>query len=496
MSFAKSSLASTLKNRSWIFAIALGLIMLLFGLRLSSVNAQDVSINATQNCDANAVIWCGASSVSSLASSYVNGDGHNSAESIQAIYSNFGINAEDIQYMSNSSVQVVAGSVDRAGNVYDASGNKVATSAITAGRCDIDTSGNSQCQDSTASPGNNKVTVGNTTFYTRSPSVSFQQNSLSAYVVLINKTFSFAILASCGNPIKATPVEYYAPPAKKVIPTPTPNPISKPVQPIQPAPIQPIPPAKPVLPTPVTPATGECSSLGLIIDPSNPLSVNATVADELNNGATLSGISYNFGDNTAAIPSNETSLQHSYANAGTYTVTATLSFTGGPQAIPSSVCQSTITTNAATVLPVCNMLTLTEGDNRTVTVSNFQTTPNGASLINQDINWGDGTTVTGLSSVINQSHQYTADGTYTVTGDANYSVNGQTVTASGNGCTQQVTVTSTPTVTTASTTPTTVSTTLVNTGSGDTFIVFGTASIVGTLAYRFVLRRRLDRLRD
>jgi hypothetical protein len=515
MSIGKTNFAVNFKNRSWLFGITLGLIMLIFGIRLSSVNAQDLSIPTTQNCNAsaatNSVIWCGADSVSSLQNSYQNGDSHNSAASIQAIYSYFGINATDIKSMSASSLQVEAGSVDKAGDVFDANGNKIASGAITAGRDDPS--------------GSTAVTINGTKFYTRPPSVSFVQNSLSAYVVMINKSFAFAILASCGNPVKATPLAY-APPVTKVVipptPTPTPKPIPAPpiIKPIQKPVPSPVcsgtttnasgvnsqggncstntttvittvtPPA-----TPTPSASGQCSSLALAVDPNNPLSVTATVTDQLNNGATLSGITYDFGDNTGvSSPTSEASMQHTYANAGTYMVTATLNFTGGSGTVPTSACQSSITTNAATVTPTCNQLSLNEGDNRTVTVSNFQTTANNASLISQDINWGDGSSTSGVSNIIGQSHQYAADGTYTVSGDANYSVNGQTITAGGNGCTQQVTVSSAPTVTTASTTPTPTSTVLVNTGAGDPFIVFGGASILGTLGYRFVLRRRLNRL--
>jgi len=58
---------------------------------------------------------------------------------------------------------------------------------MTAGRSDI--------------PGSTKVKYGATTFYERQPNVSFASGSIKAYVVMINGTFRFAILASCGNPV-------------------------------------------------------------------------------------------------------------------------------------------------------------------------------------------------------------------------------------------------------------------------------------------------------
>jgi uncharacterized repeat protein (TIGR01451 family) len=86
--------------------------------------------------------------------------------------------------------QAVAGYVTKTGNVY-ANGELVATGAITAGRSYI--------------AGSTKVTYNGTTFYKRAPSVSFTSSSIKAYVVMVNGKFSHAILASCGNPVVATP---------------------------------------------------------------------------------------------------------------------------------------------------------------------------------------------------------------------------------------------------------------------------------------------------
>lgn len=159
------------------------------------------SAAGTYNCDANAVIWCGAPSASSLANSYSHGDGHNSAASIQHIYAWFGITSGDISGMTSDAQ---AGSVTKSGDVYVGS-KLVATNALTAGRQNI--------------AGSSTASWGGTTFYTRQPSVSFLDNSLSAMVVMKNGVFQYAILYSCANPVKATPV-----PVPKPAPTPTPTP--------------------------------------------------------------------------------------------------------------------------------------------------------------------------------------------------------------------------------------------------------------------------------
>jgi LPXTG-motif cell wall-anchored protein len=146
-----------------------------------------VTFGGPFNCDANSVIWCGAKDTSVIQSEYTNGDGHNSAKSIQAIYDYFGISESDIDSLG---VTAVAGSVTKSGDVY-AGNTLVATGAWTAGREYIS--------------GSTTVTHDGVTFYKRQPKVSFLDNSLTAYVVMQNGQFKFAILSACGNPVIAVP---------------------------------------------------------------------------------------------------------------------------------------------------------------------------------------------------------------------------------------------------------------------------------------------------
>jgi hypothetical protein len=399
---------------SWLFGITLGLLLIIFGFKLSTVHAQNISISSPNNCDANSVMWCGANSVSDLANKYNSGDGHNTAASIHSIYSFYGISASDISSMTSSGSSVVAGSVDINGNVYDASGNKIATGAITGGREDIS--------------GSTKEDVNGTIFYERAPSVSFAQSKLSAYVVMNNGKFDFAILASCGNPVKATPVVTPTPkpaPTPAPTPKPTPAPAPKPTPVVIPAPtvnsvcsgntnnvntgiasqggncstnttvVQSTTPT----PTPI----GSCSSLNVTIDQTNSLSVTATANAIVSNGAQLSSASFDFGDGTVIGPTTDTTQQHTYAQAGDYTIIATLSFTNSSsQAISPATCQAVLTMATPPTAPV-----------------------------------------------------------------------------------------PTPTVTQATvTTPAT--TTLVNTGPGDVVGIFGVVTILGTLGYHSFLKRRLS----
>lgn len=140
----------------------------------------------------NAVVYCGADSAGGLINKYDHGDGHNSASSIQHIYSFFGISSSDIHTMSSDSQM---GNVTSGGDVF-VGGNLVATGVTTAGRSNLSSScGGSVHHD-----------VGGTSFYTRPPCVSFVSSPLSAMVVMKNGVFQFAILNSCGNPVTGHPV--------------------------------------------------------------------------------------------------------------------------------------------------------------------------------------------------------------------------------------------------------------------------------------------------
>ncbi len=148
---------------------------------------------------------------------------------------------------------------------------------------------------------------------------------------------------------------------------------------------------------------------------------------------------------------------------------------------------------------MCTDLGLTAEDNRTVKISNFTTTQtNGASFTNAVIDWGDHTTVTSASPV-GQTHQYSANGTYTVTATAHFNVNGQDKTAGGLACAQNVTFTSTgppvvtPPTTTTTTPPAATPTALVNTGPGSIVGLFAATAVGGTAFYRRLLARRLNR---
>lgn len=133
----------------------------------------------------------------------------------------------------------------------------------------------------------------------------------------------------------------------------------------------------------------------------------------------------------------------------------------------------------------CTAFHVTTGSNRTVTVDQFGfKASDNSTLSNVTLNWGD-TQQLVTNNVKGQSHQYSKDGTYTIS-LSNFKVNGKTVDVSGN-CSQQVTFT-TPGVP-----PTTPPTTLVNTGPGQVAALFAAVAVLGAFAHRLFLSRRLSR---
>ena len=138
----------------------------------------------------------------------------------------------------------------------------------------------------------------------------------------------------------------------------------------------------------------------------------------------------------------------------------------------------------------CDLLTLTSGDNRTVTANVDYTAQNGASFKLATYNWGDSSTpfVTNKTSA---NHQYSADGTYTVSAKLLFSVNGTDQYAADNAsCVKTVTFTTpnTPPQTPPQTPPV-----LPNTGAGDVIGIAGVVSVLGAIGYRLFLGRKFAR---
>ena len=148
------------------------------------------------------------------------------------------------------------------------------------------------------------------------------------------------------------------------------------------------------------------------------------------------------------------------------------------------------TTEVKTPQYSCDLLhVVADNDNRKVTVDKFQTTAtNGAAFKQAVIDWGDQTPTLTTDHVVNQGHQYAADGTYKITATAHFTVNGEgDKTATSETCVQTVTFTSTPN------TPPTTPPELPNTGAGNVIGLVAGAAAAGTIGYRLFLSRKLGR---
>jgi|GEM_PF-5755534 len=145
---------------------------------------------AGRDCDDNAVIRCGVGSQAELIQKYRENQGGN----VHAAFAHHGIaNEAALNGM-------VAGRVT-SGNEVFVGDQKVATNAVTMGRQNM--------------PGSTPILNGQ--FYERPPSASFRSSSLPALVKMDGGTFRYAVIMSCGNSVRATPVQQPKPEQPKPV---------------------------------------------------------------------------------------------------------------------------------------------------------------------------------------------------------------------------------------------------------------------------------------
>jgi uncharacterized repeat protein (TIGR01451 family) len=132
-----------------------------------------------RDCDDNAVIRCGVVDATDLRQKYL----ENQAGNTQAIFREFGIGS------TTAFDGMTPGRVTSDNKVYIGD-RLVGTDAIAAGRQNM--------------PGSTPILGG--AAYSRPPSVSFRSPSLDALVKMDGDRMLFAVILSCGNPVKAVPV--------------------------------------------------------------------------------------------------------------------------------------------------------------------------------------------------------------------------------------------------------------------------------------------------
>ena len=122
---------------------------------------------------------------------------------------------------------------------------------------------------------------------------------------------------------------------------------------------------------------------------------------------TIASYAWSFGDSSSATGA---VIVHTYAANGTYTVTLTVTDSGG--AANSSFTSVTVKKGVTPVLKPVAMIDLVSNVNLTIIVNGSESTaPQGRTIVSYEWTFGDGTNGTG----VNVTHTYAVKGTYTVT---------------------------------------------------------------------------------
>lgn len=260
------------------------------------------------DCTNNSIIKCGAYDFNTHSTNVnILRQKYDASSEVQKLYAHFGMSSANIHST------LYTGTVYKNGTVV-VNGKTVATNAQSVGRFQDDGTGYK------ASP----FTVAGHTYYKASTQHRFGFDGESAYVMFNSDgQFVGAIIKCCGNPIPATPV--------------------KPKPPVY-----------------------TCTSLtatGVQNMEHDTLKFNFQTKATASGGATVKSYSYNFGDGSKATTGATTS--HTYAKAGTYTASVTVTFSlsheFGTTSTKTASCKVTVKPVKNVVKPAevaCTALTL------------------------------------------------------------------------------------------------------------------------------------------
>jgi PKD repeat protein len=350
----------------------MGVILAISGIVLFNVLGTDSHAALPRDCEDNSIIYCGGIDAAELAQRYT----QNKTGDLTAIYSSYGLSAAD---MTNAGTRAKMGEVHKDGRVT-VGGQTVATDALSIGRHD--------------KPGSTVRTINGKKYYERAPSVSFNSESIVAYVFFdANGDFKAAVLTSCGNPVTAK---------------------------------------KPVY---------KCDSLvaGKITRTKYTFTATATAKD----GATIVSYTYDFGDGEKTTTTTKT-IDHEYTKPGTYTakLSVTVKVHGTNKTITSPSCEVKIVVEDLPVVPVyaCTELKAEKISRLEYAFTGKATAENGATIVDYTIDYGDSNkhTATTLTDV---RHTYAKAGTYTATLTVGIKVGDTTKAVTSEACTVKITVT-------------------------------------------------------
>jgi len=392
--------------------------------------------SAAQDCDDNAIVFCGFGGASDFMSKVrENDDGHGHHD-LQSVYAAYGLEPAMYDKFVTSARQ---GTAYKDGRIV-VDGQVVGMNARSIGRIASFQGGGFFTQN-----------IGGVTYYGNSAQQAFAAQSIPV-MVLFNAqgVMQFAVLNSCGNPENAT----------KVTPSFACNALNK------------------------TAVAGKANTFSF------------TTSASASNNASIAKLVYDFGDGSAPVTTTSPSapVTHTYASSGTFTAKVTL-FVHLPGnqtvAVPSEHCQTTITVAPPPPKPqpmfACEELAAVVNDQNKMMVTFTATASmsSGVTLVSGDFNFGDGATQANVqpntSTTVQATHTYTAANSFTASAVLHFTVNGQSEQATAPACTAAVTTTAPPPAQPP---------TLPNTGAGDVIGVAAGTTALGTLGYRLRLRRR------
>lgn len=336
------------------FASLITVFATVLALNAFSKPTSATSIDNTPDCDNVAIIHCGAMTESALQAAFnanVYGD-------LPTVYAAFGLNASSLSGF-------VDGIVWKDGRVT-VGDETVATAAYTAGRN----------YGGTPIAGTKNAAIFSTN--------KFVTDGQTALIKMVNGQFAYAVVKSCGNPVKATPVP------------PKPQP------------------------------TYTCT--GLSANKLSRTEYSFTTSTAATGGPTVVGYHYDFGDGTTA-DSTTTNIQHVYKSEGNYTVKVSVEFNvnGTNQTVTGPNCMTNITVEKPPVTPVftCDALTVRtiNASTRAYAYDIEYTATGGATLTGAEVDFGDNTTQTvAATNTKDIRHTYTQAGTYTTVTTLHFTV--------------------------------------------------------------------------
>lgn len=412
---------------------------------------------AAQDCDNNAVIHCGVTSVKDFVSTAQSNDNRNGQHDLHSLYAYHGLPKD--QY-DEFAAKARPGTVYKDGRIV-VDGKVVARDAKSIGRQRIAASDFSE-------------QVAGKSFYGNSTGVRFNSDSLPIYALLNSMgELQFAVITSCGNPTFGTVVKNSA----------------------------------------------SCTMLNRTAVAGQLNTYDYTASAAASGNASITKYVYDFGDGTPTVTTTDGSkaVRHTYAKGGTFTakvtVFASVPGNGNLQLPVVGTCTKVVT--VAIPFYTCAQLTgaILDKSKFKYSFTAKANYGNGATLVSGDFTFGDGTTAKGVKPTktgeVTVEHAYAQAGTYNASAMLYFTVNGKTV-SSTNACPASITPDQPPTPTCKpgvpvgspectpcqydaslpSNSPQCVPPVLPNTGAGNVVAIFGMIVVGGFMVYRHMVFRK------